>query len=45
VAGGDVGPVLVAEQVLEEDLQAEGEGAGSFHGVQPVDLVLLVSDL
>ena len=45
VALGDVGPVLVAEQVLEEDLQAEGQRVRSRYGVQPVDLVLLVRDL
>jgi hypothetical protein len=45
VAGGDVGPVLVPEQVLEENLQAEGESVRSFYGVQPEDLVLLARDL
>jgi hypothetical protein len=42
VVGGDVDAVLVAEQVLQQDLQAEREDARSVHRVQPVDLVLLM---
>ena len=45
VVGGDVGAVLVAEQVLQQDLQAVREAAGSFRRVQPVDLVLRACDL
>src|SRR3974390_1610952 len=40
VIGGDVGAVLVAEQVLQQDLEAEWEGLRSFRRVQPVDFVL-----
>jgi hypothetical protein len=43
--GRDVGAVLVAEQVLEQDLEAEGQGVRAVRSVQPVDLVLLAGDL
>ena len=43
--GGDVDPVLVAEQVLQQDLQAEREGLRPRDGVEPVDLVLVAGDV
>src|ERR1044071_8744271 len=45
LAGGDVGAILVAEQVLQQDLQAEREVGRTFRSVQPVDLVPLARDL
>ena len=45
LAGGDVGAVLVAEEVLQQDLQAEREAGRTFRSVQPVDLVPLARDL
>src|SRR4029077_3627838 len=42
---GDVGAIFVAEQVLQQDLQAEGEAGRAFRSVQPVDLVPLARDL
>ena len=43
VVGGDVGAVLGAEEVLQQDLQAEGQArdvqAVAGDGVEPVDLV------
>src|SRR5205823_9100182 len=45
LAGGDVGAIVVAEQVLQQDLQAEREASRTFRSVQPVDLVPLARDL
>src|SRR5665648_348106 len=39
VVGGDVGPVLGAQQVLGQHLQRVRQLLKSGHGVQPVDLV------
>ena len=39
VAGGHVEAVLGAQQVLEQDLQAEWEAFGARHGTEPVDLI------
>jgi hypothetical protein len=40
--GGDVLPVLVPEQVLQQDFQAERQVAGGGDGIQPVDGVASV---
>jgi hypothetical protein len=45
VVRGDVDAVLGAEQVLQQDLQAEREAFGAGHGVQPADLVLLACNI
>jgi hypothetical protein len=45
VVFGDVGPVLVAKQVLGEDFEAVGEFFGIGYGVQTVDLIALLADL
>jgi hypothetical protein len=45
VVGGDVGTVLAAEQVLQEDLEAEGQLRGALDRVEPIDLVRRVTDL
>src|SRR5205823_14104136 len=45
VGGGGVRAVLVAEQVLQQDLQAEGEAGRACRSVQLVDLVPLACDL
>ena len=42
---GDVGTVFGAEQVLEEDLEAERQLLEAGHGVEPEDLVGLVTDV
>ena len=47
IAGGDVGAVFVAEQVLEEDLQREGEAVQVepiCKAIEPEDLVLRSPD-
>ena len=40
VVGGDVRAVLGAQQVLQEDLQAEGQLVGALHRVEPEDVVV-----
>ena len=40
VVGGDVRAVLGAQQVLQQDLQAEGQLLGALHRVEPVDVVV-----
>jgi hypothetical protein len=40
VVGGDVGAVLGAQQVLQEDLEAEGQLRGALHRVQTEDRVV-----
>ena len=40
VVGGDVRAVLGAQQVLEENLQAEGQLLGALHRVEPEDVVV-----
>ena len=42
---GDVAAVLVAQQVLGEDLEAVGEFLRIGDGVETVDLVTLIADL
>ena len=45
VVGGDVRPVLGAQQVLEQDLEAVGKLLGALHGVERIDLVVGAADL
>ncbi len=44
VVGRDVGAVLGAEKVFQQDLQAVREACGAFYGIQPEDLVCRVAD-
>jgi hypothetical protein len=45
VVGRDVGPVLGAEQILEEHLQPVRQPLGAVDRGQPIDLVRLAADV
>ena len=45
MVGGDVGPVLGAQEVLQQDLQGVREGLAALDLVEPEDLVGRVTDL
>jgi hypothetical protein len=44
VVGGDVGAVLGAEEVLQQDFQAVREAGSALDGIQPEDLITRVTD-